>query len=292
MDCAAVAQHGILNYGEPKSGTALTARASGVHPVEPLEEVWQMGGRNTYSIVRKAEGVMVLAVLLHAPALDAEACGSGGIVDSIVHQIAHNAINELRRAGNDNILWDVHHGRDVPRMEGESCILQCSVDNVGYVYLTHLSFICRGAGKCCVQFGQGVHVLQQAAHALALGIAPLQKVLTLLGRNAGILQYSLQETVYAGSRGLELVCHVLCELPFDARLLGTGMMQVPVELNNGVGDIAQVIIRKAALQTEVYLPALLCLTGKAPQMPYVATDARCCMVEEDKEEECQQQGSM
>ena len=59
------------------------------------------------------------------------------------------------------------------------------------------------------------------------------------------------------------------------------MAQLPVEHDDGVADVTQLIVRQAALQLVVEFLALLSLHGKLAQMADVAADAVGDVVEHD-----------
>ncbi len=98
---------------------------------------------------------------------------------------------------------------------------------------------------------QRTHVEQQLVHALALGIAALQKMFPLILRHAGIVEDALQIAVDAHGGCLQFVGGILRELALQPRLVFLGMPQLPVEHDDGVADVTQLVIGKIPFQLMV-----------------------------------------
>ena len=124
-----------------------------------------------------------------------------------------------------------------------------------------------------VKFGESTHVEKQFAHAFTLGIATLQKMLLLILLHVGIVEDAFQIPMYAGSWCLQFVCGILRQLPFYAQLFFLRMAQFPIKHDDGVADVAQLVIRQMPLQFVVEFFALLRLDGKLTQISNVTADA-------------------
>ena len=99
-----------------------------------------------------------------------------------------------------------------------------------------------------VEPSQRTHVKQQFVHALALCIAAFEKVFPLILRHVGIVEDALQIAVDAHSGRLQFVGGILRELALQPSLVFLGMPQLPVEHDDGVADVAQLVIGQVPLQ--------------------------------------------
>ena len=197
----------------------------------------KMLGRDTLSVVADGEFVGTSISIFHFHTYDAQACGTRGISYRVVYEIAEYAIYQC------GIALDVHLSRHILDhintflLELQSSILQYIVHHLGHVHLlVHLGefYTSLDALLSLIQFGKRGHILQESAHALALRITSLQEVLTCILFHVGVLDDTLQETSDAGSRCLQFVCSILRKLLFDAEFLFFGMMEFPIEHDDGV----------------------------------------------------------
>ena len=99
-----------------------------------------------------------------------------------------------------------------------------------------------------VQLCQSTHVKQQLAHTLALGIATFQEMFLLVLRHVGMVKDAFQVTMNAGGRCLQFVSGILRELALDTHLVLLRMTQFPIEHDDGVTDVAQLVVGQASLQ--------------------------------------------
>ena len=86
------------------------------------------------------------------------------------------------------------------------------------------------------------------------------------------------------------MCRILRQLPLDEQLLFFRMPQFPIELDDGMADVTQFIVRQPPLQFVVKFLALLCLYGKLAQVAYMPTDSLCVEIQNQSEQQREEYG--
>ncbi len=114
-------------------------------------------------------------------------------------------------------------------------------------------------------------VLQERGEAPALGITPLEK--HLLGRlvDMGIVDDGLEIALNAGHRGLELMGYVLRELSLEHILFAPGGLQPLIDLDDLLGNLAQLIVRKGSQIFDLEALVMLCPRGENLELCNVGT---------------------
>ena len=113
-------------------------------------------------------------------------------------------------------------------------------------------------------FGRVVHaverrdVVQERREALTLGVATAQELLAHLIVDVGIFEYCLQIALDARHGGLEFVGYVLCQLAFEYVLFAPCRLQALVNLDDALGNFAQLVGRK---RNEVFRVERLTVVG-------------------------------
>ena len=153
------------------------------------------------------------------------------------------------------MLWHLQLRRDALLLQLQGGVVQGALYDLHHVQLSEV-ISRRPAVVHLVELRQCAHVLQQLVHALALGIAALQEVGLLLFRHVRMVEDALQVAVDARGRRLQLVGGVLRELPLDAHLVLLRVAQLPVEHDDGMADVAQLVVGQALLQLVLQLLGL------------------------------------
>ena len=145
------------------------------------------------------------------------------------------------------MLWHVERRCDALVLKLQSGIVKRTLYDLQHIDGAVLIVSLRPVVVHLVELGECTHVLQQLVHALALCITALQEVLLLVFGHLRMVKDALQETVDAGGGGLQFMGGILGELALDAYLVLFRMAELPVEHDDGVTDVAQLVVGQAAL---------------------------------------------
>ncbi len=95
----------------------------------------------------------------------------------------------------------------------------------------------------------------------------------LVLRHVWIVKDALQVAVNAGGWRLQFMGSILSELALDAYLFFLRMTELPIEHDDGVADVTQLVIGQTSLQFVVERLALFSLHSKLAQIADVTADA-------------------
>ena len=294
MHRAAVCDDRVLDDGEAEACAAEFAGASFIYAIETFEDTLEMLRLDAAAVVRDREGVAAAADVLAVRAVrgDVSACdtdvrGALGIGDAVVDDVAEDAIDKAAVARHDGMLGKVDAGCYATLAELQRGVCQHTLHDGGDIdILARVALAAlRQAFAQLIEFRQCRHVEQQAVHALALGIAAFKKLASFLFQHLGMVDDALEIAVYAGGGCLQLMGGVLRELALDECLLLFAVPQLPVERDDVVRDVAQLVVGQTLLYLMVDLLALFCLPRKLFQYADVAADALCAAIEHDAEKQ-------
>ena len=282
----------IFYDGKTEARASEFAAPAFIYTIEALEEVRQVLRLDALTIVADGEKVGMTAVVIGFNAGDAEGGCTGGVGNDIVDEIAENAVYQACIAVEFYAGGGADGGRDASLLQLQGGVFEHVMNDGQNVRLTEFVGGVRMTVLHLVQLRQGTHVEQQFVHPFALGIAALKEMLALVLRHIGIVENALQVTMNAGSRGLEFVGCILRQLPFNAKLVLLRVAEFPIELDDGVADVAQLVVRQSALQFVIQLVALFCLVRKLTKIADVAANAVGVEKEHHAEKQRQDDGEI
>ena len=102
----------IFYYGKAEAGSTKFATATFVYAIESLKEMIQMLHFYTRSVVGYGKVVEMTPIFFQFRAVDVEVGGTVGIGNSIVDEVAENAVDEARVAQYLYMLRYMKHGGD------------------------------------------------------------------------------------------------------------------------------------------------------------------------------------
>ena len=165
---------------------------------------------HAHAVIAEREAPAALA----ATCLETDVGIVSGIGNGIVGEIAEDAVNQASVAMDNHLIGHVARHGHALLFKGE-----LALQLHGAYYLRHVGLVEDHHLGAIVETVERGHVVEQRRQALALGMASLQEVVARGGSHVGMFENGLQIALYARHWGLQLVGHVLRELPLEHALL-------------------------------------------------------------------------
>ena len=265
--------YGILDNSKAETSAAEFSATPLIDSVEAFKKMFQMLWLYTWTVVAYGELVKSAVVTDHGLTGDFNERCIRAVGYDIVYDVAEDAIDKAGVSGYHDLRGHLQAWCDPFFLERKGCVVEDAANNLHHIHILVFITIAEMVGVHLVEPCQRTHVEQQLVHALALGIAAFQKMLLLILRYVGIIEDALQIAVDTHGGRLQFVGGILRELALQSRLVFLGMPQLPVEHDDGVADVAQLVVGQMPLQFVIQRFAILRLDGNLAQITYMSADA-------------------